>query len=153
MTELWRIFYAGCVHRWHANPHLAGTADRTDGHSARVARIIANLHPSPSAALLMAALRHDDGEAVVGDVSGEAKRQYPTLAAMLDAIEERHIIALWGVHSDLTVTEAAWLKFADRLDAWMWAKHHRAPMDGDGWPEAWARLEKMAAGLGIPLDV
>ena len=40
MTNINSIFRAGFVRRWHSNPDLCHTADRIDGHSARVARIM-----------------------------------------------------------------------------------------------------------------
>ena len=42
------------------------------------------------------------------------------------------------------------LRFADRLDAYMWAKHH-APhvLDGDGWPECRHRLFVQAEARGV----
>lgn len=133
MPDLRAIFRAGFVRRWHTNPDLAHTVDRIDGHSARVARIILALHPDPSLHLIRAALVHDDGESVVGDVPATFKNA----SAMRDA-EYLASVDLWGHWMQpLGDTDRAWLKFADRLDAYMWARHH-APhvMTGDGWPEA-----------------
>jgi len=134
-TFLRNIFRAGFVRRWHTNPDLAHTCDRIDGHSARVARFILALHPKPSAALLEAALTHDDGESVVGDMPYSAKRG--SLGVELRDAEVRAASALWGGSPLLQGDDMRWLKFADRLDAYMWAAHH-APhvMDRDGWPEA-----------------
>jgi len=164
MIDLLAIFRAGAVRRWHTNPDLAHTCDRIDGHSARVARIILALHPEPSTDLLRAALIHDDGESVVGDIPAPAKMamdtRYGQLGEHLRDVEDEAIEALWG-RSWFTaefvirgMNEVAWLKFADRLDAFMWAAHH-APhvMDGDGWPEARQWLISQSHALGCAAQV
>ena len=144
-------FRAGFVRRWHCNPDLAHTNDRIDGHSGRVARIILMLHPDPSVALLRSALIHDDGESVTGDVKAPTKDANPDMLSWLDEMEATARQEIWGDDSDLTELECRWLKFADRLDAYMWAKHH-APhaLDGDGWPEAREWLDFEALDLGHP---
>jgi len=143
-----RVFRAGFVRRWHTNPDLAHTCDRIDGHSARVARIILALHPDPSLVLVTAALIHDDGESVTGDVPMTAKRG--RLKTELNAAEGAALRGLWGDGPMLCGDDHAWLQFADRLDAYMWAAHH-APhvLDRDGWPEARVWLEDAADRLGV----
>lgn len=147
--DLLKIFRAGRVNRWHTNPDLAHTNDRIDGHGARVARIILALHPDPSLDLIRAALIHDDGESVVGDVKAPFKDDRPDIADALADAEGEAVEAIWGRGYVVErIDGAAWLKFADRLDAYMWAAHH-APhvLSGDGWPEAKAALIRMAADL------
>jgi len=146
------IFRAGFVRRWHSNPDLCHTVDRIDGHSARVARIILALHPSPSVALIRAALTHDDGESVTGDMSAVMKQQNPVIASILALAEGVARRALWGHEPDLSDRDRNWLKFADRLDAYMWAAHH-APhiMDRDGWPELLAWINETADVLGVDM--
>ncbi|WP_138423702.1 YfbR-like 5'-deoxynucleotidase [Maritimibacter alexandrii] len=151
MPNLVAIFRAGFVRRWHMNPDLAHTCDRIDGHSARVARILIALHPNPSFALIREALTHDDGESVVGDIKAPTKDADPAFATRLAEIEARATRELWDdliSPDDLSVTDRTWLKFADRLDAYMWAAHH-APyvLYGDGWPEARAALIRSTAEL------
>jgi len=152
MTNLTSIFRAGFVRRWHSNPDLCHTVDRIDGHSARVARIILALHPSPSVALIRAALTHDDGESVTGDMSAVMKQQNPVIASILALAEGVARRALWGHEPDLSDRDRNWLKFADRLDAYMWAAHH-APhiMDRDGWPELLAWINETADVLGVDM--
>jgi len=153
--DLKAIFRAGCVLRWHTNPDLATTGDRIDGHSARVARILIALHPSPSVSLLCHALIHDDGESAVGDVPAPAKDSTPGLAEWLEVAEEVERRRLWSGaagmdgSAGLTDSERMWLRFADRLDAFQWAAHH-APcaLNGDGWPHARDWLVETAIVLG-----
>lgn len=154
--NLQRIFRAGFVRRWHTNPDLAHTCDRIDGHSARVARIILALHPAPTVELLRAVLIHDDGESVVGDCPAPKKDLDANLAKALSDAEYLASVDLWGHwQQSLGPEELAWLRFADRLDAYMWANHH-APhaMGADGWPEAsvWLLAEADRLGVSDHLD-
>ena len=146
-------FRAGFVRRWHTNPDLAHTCDRVDAHSARVARIILALHPDPSAALLRAALTHDDGESEIGDLKGPAKEADSALADALRQTEEQAAREIWGTMPRLEGNDARWLHFADRLDAYMWAAHH-APhaLGSDGWPQALLAIVAMARELNISLQ-
>ena len=154
MVDLNEVFLAGLVHRWHTNPHLAHTHDRLDGHAGRVARILLAIHHNPSAALLRAALTHDDGESVAGDIPGPTKRAHPEYARAAEVLERAEIDRLWPNDDgdDFTLHDARWLRFADRLDAYQWAAHF-APqrMAHDGWPESRAWLLDEARALGVEL--
>ena len=138
-------FRASLVRRWHTNPDLAQTVDTLAGHGGRVARIILNLWPDASAALLQWALVHDDGESVVGDVPAPAKG-----ATVIHEQERAALDRIWPGLPELTPDEYERLRFADRLDAWMWAKHH-APhvQDSDGWPGCRRWLVEQAEALGV----
>jgi len=152
-ADLWKVFRAGRVMRWHTNADLAGTNDRLDGHEGRVARIILAIHPNPSAALLAAALTHDDGEHFTGDIP------YPYKQVMsqdgmreLTAAEDYAAYTIWGKTLDLSETDAKWIKLADRIDAYMWAKFHRPDIMGsDGWPEAFQDIVYLATILRADL--
>lgn len=146
-TDIQRVFYAGLTHRWHTNPHLAQTCDRLDGHQGRVARLILALFPDASRDLLIAALTHDDGESVTGDIPAT----YPK--------SDRHKVAeafaqkdIWGSGMPrLSYTDGQRLRLADKIDAYMWAEHH-APavvLDNPEWSEAWQEIVKLAVDLGV----
>jgi hypothetical protein len=102
--------------------------------------------------LLAACLCHDLGESVTGDVPVSAKRD-PRLAGPLGVAEDRALAAM-GMGFDLTADDARRLKFLDRLDAYLWAKHH-APhvMARDDWQAAlsWLLAERDALGLEVQL--
>ncbi len=155
MTDLAAIFRAGRVTRWHTNARLADTGDRLDGHQGRVARLLLALHPDPSAALLRAALTHDDGETATGDVPRNVKIAMPALAReWLEAAEAAQRARLWRPGGGLTEKEERWLAYADALDALMWAAHHHpAAMFMPPWVKEIARLDAESFDLGADLSV
>ena len=148
-SQLW---LSGRVMRWHTNPRLAGTGDRLDGHHARVAQIILEHHPEPSAALLRAALTHDAGEMDVGDLPGDMKRQMPDVAerhALVEAVS-RDLIA--GVFPDLSEIDQTWLRWADRLDAFLWAQFHGEDMSQLDWRLAREEIARLTSMLGTIVE-
>jgi hypothetical protein len=152
MSAIFDILKAGQVIRWHTNCWLSGTNDRNAGHQWRVACYLRKLHPKITLDLMTAALIHDGGEWAVGDVSATVKDKYPDLAVWLAKIERDALEAIFGAFPDLPEHDARWLHFADRLDSWVWAKHHNTPMDRDGWPAATSWLHSEAQMLGVVDD-
>lgn len=139
--------------RWHANPALCHTVDPVGAHGARMG--VLALHfwgAGASRDLLVACLCHDLGESVTGDVPFGAKADNK-LAKRLRIIETK-AIANMGMGFDLCADDARRLKFLDRLDAYLWARHH-APhiLAGEGWPEALAWLEDEAVQLGAEVGL
>lgn len=111
---------AARVTRYHANPDFNMIGQNNADHSFGVAMIIAHFHPSPSANLLMAALHHDLGEYVVGDLPAPFKLDQRNVFIM-GYHAEAEARALWefGVVESierLTDKERLWLKFADKLE-------------------------------------
>ena len=154
--SLLSIFAAARVTRWHTHPRLSLTHDPLDGHQGRVARIIMALHPAPSAQLLMAALTHDDGEHVTGDMPGETKRDIDErLLSDLAFLEEDARERLWGnVHINVTGENADWLRLADRIDAFMWCGFHAAEeLDKPEWQRARQWIFDASAKLGCNAPV
>ena len=146
-ADIQRVFYAGLTTRWHTNPWLAQTCDRLDGHQGRVARLILALFPDASRDLLIAALTHDDGESVTGDIP--ATYQKSDKRKVAEALARGEI---WGLGFQLLARyERERLRLADKLDAYMWAEHH-APavvLDNPEWSEAWQEIVKLAVDLGV----
>mgnify|MGYP003116660481 CR=1 FL=1 len=134
--------------RWHTHPRMAGTGDRLDGHHARVAQIILQFHHDPSVDLLRAALTHDAGEMDVGDIPSKMKRQMPDVAerhALVEAVS-RDTIA--GTFPDLSETDRTWLRWADRLDAYLFAQHMGMDMTATEWRLALEEIARLEAMLG-----
>lgn len=159
---LWRLFDAGRVRRWHTNPDLSWTEDYLDGHQGRVARLLLYLHPRPRVALLRAALTHDDGEWAVGDLAqpfkARLRREAPAMLDYVELIEADAADDLWagaaalpGDPADARFEDADWLKFCDRLDAWMWAARWapQAVREHPDWIADRIWLFQTAGALGI----
>lgn len=114
-------FNVGQVKRWHVVGHTVRPQDVAQ-HSYGVAVIITLLHPDPSAALLKAALTHDWGELVAGDLPRWVKERNPDVAQQLEILEEGNR-QKFGVEYTalLSKEEIGWLRGADLLDAWLFA--------------------------------
>lgn len=146
MTNINRIFMAGLTTRWHTNPHLAQSCDRIDGHQGRVARLAIAIWPDASRDLIVAALTHDDGESVTGDIPYQRGKTTDQENA-----ETAARITIWNRrHPMLSSEDAARLRFCDRLDAAMWMLHH-APQckHQSGWQDALTWLDHEANRLGV----
>jgi hypothetical protein len=151
------VWSAGRVRRWHMSAVLSGTDDFLDGHCGRVARIILALDPDARAALIAAALTHDDGEHVTGDISGPRKRAMPwPVLADLEAAEAAGRFGLWGrdFGAGLSAAESAFLHLADQLDGFLWVRLHRPDeLRRPDWRRSAAAIEATAASLGFARDV
>ena len=145
-TKLW---LSGRVMRWHTHPRMAGTGDRLDGHHARVAQIILQFHHDPSVDLLRAALTHDAGEMDVGDIPSGMKRDMPDVAERLARVEAVSRDTIAGTFPDLSESGQTWLRWADRLDAYLFAQHMGMDMTATEWRLAHEEIARLEAMLGL----
>jgi 5'-deoxynucleotidase YfbR-like HD superfamily hydrolase len=98
--------------------------------------------------LLAACLAHDLGESVTGDIPWGAK-QDDTLRIAATHLEENALRRM-GMAFDLTADDARRLKFLDRLDAYLWAKHHAPHVLGQAdWLAALSWLIAESESLGV----
>jgi len=119
--------------RWHRHARLADTNDPIAGHQGRAALLALMLFPTAHA-VHRAAIMHDMGEAAVGDVPNPVKNRNPDLKAALDRIEDEAMVAMGLPEVDLDERERDMLRLCDKLDAILWARHHRPElMDEPGW--------------------
>ena len=115
----------GFVKRCHARQmhreYLVGQ------HSFNVAGIIMTFCPSPSLALIKAALWHDVPERFTGDVPTPVKQLAPEIRDLLRLVERRVLTAVDEDFEDtLTDKEKEWLKAADMVELWLWAREEVA---------------------------
>lgn len=150
--DLHSILRSGDVSRWHSNPDLSHIRESVAEHHCRVAQIIRAFHPACSRNLLDAALHHDCGEMIVGDLPSPFKTSSPAAVDLHAAAEARALEGM-GITIDLSPEDARWLKFADRAAAW-WHVHHRAPhiLQRADWQEAQAWLIREASALGVSVS-
>jgi 5'-deoxynucleotidase len=148
MTDMIQIIRSGYVTRYHSNPDIP--AETNGQHQCAVGQIICAFNPNPSQALLYAALHHDAGELIVGDMPGPFKWRFPDLAAQ-HAEAEAHARDTMGIRRfDLNEADNLWLKWADSLAAYLHAwQTARAYLDSNGWPEHRASIISRSWALGI----
>jgi hypothetical protein len=138
------IYKSGSVTRWHANPDVP--AQTLADHHGRVAQIICYFFPAASASLLYAALHHDCGELMVGDVPSPAK-QDEQLAQFLHL---REAIARQEMGIDVIDHHDPRLTFADKLEAYTYVALTRPDLMGQTqWVTALSDLGQMAEALNV----
>jgi hypothetical protein len=132
-ADLFEIYQAGGVRRYHTRPVLGAVGQTTADHVGNMLALLFELwseaghEAPPSIALVEAITYHDASEYVAGDLPFQFKRDYPSLAeeheraAAAAAVEAglRRVLAL-------APDEFAWLKFLDLLEARLFAKRHGA---------------------------
>lgn len=149
MMTQWRATF---VRRWHRNPDLADTNDPIGGHSARVALLLLNYWPLSSVFAITHALTHDLGEAYAGDVPGNIKRQHPELAGALEEVEALGAKMMGVAYPNCTAREMAQVNLCDKLDAYLWMRHHKPGLANDpDWQASREWLLDEADRLGVDL--
>lgn len=148
MSKTLRAWRASFTRRWHTNFDLCDTNDTDAGHQGRVALLVLSLFPDASRTLLCHAITHDQGEVAVGDISYDAKRQYPKLAEISAAAEADEIKAQGFSFSPLTDKEKRILKLCDHLDAWLWMMRHARHL---AKRSDWSAQQKMIVAEAISL--
>ena len=140
---------ASFTRRWHCNPDLCHTVDPVAAHSGRMGILALMIWGGgASRDLLAACLAHDLGESVTGDIPWGAK-QDDTLRIAATHLEENALHRM-GMAFDLTADDARRLKFLDRLDAYLWAKHHAPHVLGQAdWLAALSWLIAESESLGV----
>ncbi len=110
MQNLLNIYRAGSVRRYHTALHLH--PQDVASHSWGVLAILMHIESQPSANLMRAAVYHDVGEVITGDIPAPFKWDNPKLAKALAEAEAKAEEKL-GVSYTLTEEERVLLKIAD----------------------------------------
>jgi 5'-deoxynucleotidase YfbR-like HD superfamily hydrolase len=160
-------YLAGAVRRWHT--HHAMQQTNAD-HAWGVALIIMLFYEEqemaepgnlptfktePSSALMQAAILHDAGEYITGDMPTTSKSRSPNLkAAMVDA--EESALSEMGLRMPrLTEREQLWLKFADSLEAWLFVRNRGNLSEvelADYFPAVGEKARECARELGLDMS-
>ena len=110
-----RILQFGQTQRYHTEVMLR--PQDVAQHSYNVAWLCWLLSDrDPSSALIMAALAHDAGERLTGDVPAPTKRRHSNMHLALDTMEDEHTAAAGYVQEPLSRVEAQILKLSDMLE-------------------------------------
>ena len=139
------IYRSGSVKRWHTYPEVP--PQTLADHQGRVAQIVLFFWPKAEPDLLYAALHHDCGELIVGDVPRPGKDDDPELTALLHL---REAVARAEMGVDVIDNNDPRLIFADLLDAYTYVALHRHHLLGEpSWVRAIATLGEMADALDV----
>ena len=137
------IYHATMVRRWHTNAALSHTVDPVGYHSGRMAILALKLWPE-AYWLIKSCLTHDLGEFASGEIPYDGDKT--TANAVADKWSRDNDIDTHLVYPDPR------LKFLDKLDAYLWARHH-APqvLQETAWQAQRDWLECEAKQLGVDL--
>jgi len=116
------IYKSGQVARYHCNPTMSLFRQTNADHQWGCVILILMLHPNPSVSLIRAAATHDVGEIGSGDLSHQVKQANPEHAANHDALEQYVSEEMGCPRPYLSEGEKDWLKFADRLEAYLYMR-------------------------------
>jgi 5'-deoxynucleotidase YfbR-like HD superfamily hydrolase len=144
------LYRSGFVQRWHQNPEMAHTGQTLGHHQWGCAMLLAQLHPGPSTALLLATLMHDVGEYATGDMSYTAKQKHVELAVALAKVEHAEAERITEHSFVLTNEDRRWLRLVDRLESYLFVKT-REPrlLDQPDWIECREIVMRLAHQLGV----
>lgn len=143
------VFESGRTLRYHANPKMAHFNQSVADHGWGVAALLMVLNPTPSLPLLKAAIFHDCGERWVGDLPYPFKVMAPKFAEEHARLEVMAMQANGIPSYQLTEKETKWLKLCDRLEAFMFCRHHRPELTlSSSWQDNNNEMLAMAKELG-----
>lgn len=134
-----RIYKAGNVRRYHANPDMAHLGQTNADHQGRCVQILLWLNPVAPLHLIHAVAHHDVAERWVGDLPGPFKKAQPMVADAHAAVEAEFRAGLFGDDplDDLDPRGHRWLRLVDMLEAYAFMSTHALRQrERDGWPEA-----------------
>jgi len=138
MTDLFTVWRATFVRRWHKSPDFYDSGDMQHGHAGRMAVMSLWLWPDDYE-LAAACVLHDMGEGGEGpgDVCGLSKARAPRWAARAAQQEQ---IAYSGLGLPAVQPDSR-VRLLDRLDAYLWAMLHKP------WLGGLAKWEDAAADI------
>ena len=148
------LYRSGFVRRYHTHPTLGAHGQTNGHHQWGVAALIVALHPNPSRELLMAALFHDAGEYLTGDLPYSFKMFFPKVYEAVSREEEAECADMLGRGLLLEARDRDWLKMCDRLEAVLFVGLvEPARLAEPDWRECVSSVVRMAAGLGVEDEV
>lgn len=146
------IYQGGKLKRFHARDTL--TSQNIADHSFGVAWLVylqmlgGDLELRPQ--ILLAALAHDLGEYVAGDVPGDTKKRVPELKIIMNKLEDEACHGA-GLAFTLSKREERILKFADIMEGLMFCIRERrlgSKACNDVWANYWEFAQELAPEIG-----
>jgi 5'-deoxynucleotidase YfbR-like HD superfamily hydrolase len=144
------LYLSSFVRRWHTDARLAPTGQTLGHHQWGVAVLILTLHPNPSRSLILAALTHDAGELLTGDLPYAFKKMHPEEAEHVEQVGDYARDDLLGFFLRLDDTEQEWLEMCDRLESVLYVSVHDPDrLRQEDWKKVRNQIEGWAFGLGV----
>jgi 5'-deoxynucleotidase YfbR-like HD superfamily hydrolase len=145
-----QLYLSSFVQRWHTDARLAREGQNLGHHQWGVATLIAALHPNPSRDLLLAALTHDAGEFLTGDLPWMFKTTFPEAGDIVEQVGETARAEMIERALDLTDEDRKWIALADGLEAFLYvALRDPDRLDELEWRAARRLIEGAAWALGV----
>lgn len=152
MTDLDKIWLTGRVQRYHTHPQLASRGQTNADHQWGVVSILLILHPNPSLSLIHAAHFHDAGEQACGDLPAHFKNREPDFSRNHAQLEREALYELGILSPALTPDDFLWLKFADRLESFLYMQHNGVPWSAEGFHELLDYVEALGVNFNLNLN-
>lgn len=146
------LYLSSFVRRWHTDARLAPTGQTLGHHQWGVATLVLLLHPNPSRSLILAALTHDAGEMLTGDVPWAFKKFYGGggLAEAVEIAGEAERDDMLGFRLEIEETEQVWLTMCDSLEALLYVSvHDPVRLNEPNWRGLRNLIEGWAFALGV----
>ena len=146
------LYLSSFVQRWHTDARLAPKGQTLGHHQWGVATLVLLLHPNPSRALILAALTHDAGEMLTGDLPYAFKRLYGGggIAETVEQAGDAERDDMLGFRLGIDETEQAWLDMCDRLESLLYVSVHDPDrLRQEDWKKVRAQIEGWAFHLGV----
>lgn len=131
MPQIQKCWSSGFVARWHTNsdPRLRNAQDTNDAHSNRVAKLVYMLacvctsiaDDMDLALALECAIWHDAPEKLSGDISYDAKRQYPEIRPLLTKLDQFYWKSV-GLRPMSDTTQEPLVALCDQIDALLFCR-------------------------------
>lgn len=145
---------SGRVRRWHSNPDMVDCGENNAEHQWRVAVFLLWIEPNASRHLLIAALTHDTGELMVGDLPKPVKEAHPEMYKMHEAVERSQRLRITSFAQHLSQREIRILKLCDALAALeQMALHAPGLRKTKEWGKAVLRAQDETVELSNTVDV
>lgn len=140
ISDIDAVLDSGHVRRWHQHPIMSKHVENLAEHQWKVAVLMHWLDPDASQSDLIAALTHDVGEVIAGDLSPYAKALVGEAHAEVEVRARHDMVQIGSV-----LRPGHLLRVADKLAAWDFMLRNEPSLR---WTEEWQVAVEYVINLG-----